>query len=254
MTPRIVTFCNAGYIPVVENWLRALDNIEMDDRAIVVSLDDSTRDAFPAGRVLHRPLPPGAQGLGALWSHRIAVLRELLSTGEAVIHSDADAVWLRDPIPDIDACATPIVFTQGTFWPPDVHARRGLVLCCGFFFLRPDPQVFRFLDAVAARMSTDRDDQIAMNRVVDAWIDDWKIDNPYRVSFRDIQFIASRMPIRAHGFDEAGNEVAISVLPHHAYPRILDSLTQDTVVAHPLSGKSRSEKERCLRRLGLWVI
>ncbi|MCC5972390.1 MAG: hypothetical protein JJU15_20855 [Pararhodobacter sp.] len=253
MTSRIVTFCNADYIPVAENWLRALGEINMDGRATIVSLDDSTRDAFPVNRVLHRPLPPGARGLGALWSHRIEVLREFLSAGEGVIHSDADAVWLRDPLPDIEACAVPIVFSQGTVWPKDVHSQHGLVLCCGFFYLSPVPQVQAFLDAVAGRVEIDRDDQVAVNRVVSDLIEGWDIDNPYEIPFKDTRFIASQSPIRSRTKKESFDSVRIAVLPHHTYPRLLDRVSSETVVAHPLSGKSLRDKVACLSKLGLWA-
>lgn len=253
MRPRIVTFCNADYIPVAQNWLRALKEIGLAGSATVVSLDDATRDSFPPAGVLHRPLPANPRDFGALWSHRISVLRELLSSGQAIIHSDADAVWLRDPMPDIESCGTAMVFSQGTIWPPDVHKRHGLVLCCGLFYLRPDPQVLVFLDAVDARMITDRDDQMAVNRVAAAWIDAWEIHDPYEIPFRQDRFIASRRPIRARRSKCAAGEISISVLPHHAYPRLLDSVTDETVVAHPLSGKSLGDKMRCLGQLGLWA-
>lgn len=252
MTPRIVTFCNSDYIAVAENWLRALAKINMDGRATIVSLDETTREAFPSSRVLHRPLQPDAQGLSSLWSHRIVVLRELVSAGQAIIHSDADAIWLRDPIPDIGSCATPIVFSQGTVWPKDVHCRHGLVLCCGFFYLAPDPQVIAFLDVVADRVISDRDDQISVNRVVAEKVEGWEIEDPYEIPFRDSSFIASRSPIRAQGLKGILAAAGIAILPHHAYPRLLDKVSGETIVAHPLSGKTLNEKVVCLSRLGLW--
>lgn len=254
MTLRIVTFCNADYIPVAQNWLCSLGRINMAEHAIIVSLDDQTRDAFHPDLVLHRPLNFQAEGLAALWSHRISVLREFLNAGEAVIHSDADAVWLRDPMHDIEACESPIVFSQGTYWPLDVHARRGLVVCCGFFYLRPVPYVFRFIEAVADRISADRDDQIAMNRVIDDWIEDWDIDDRYVIPFRNTHFVASREPIRAYDSIAQTDYPNISILPHHAYPRLLEEVSTETVVAHPLSGKTLKEKVDCLSRLGLWSL
>ena len=251
---RILTFCNADYVPVARNWLRALAEIGLDHAATIVSLDEATRASFASDQVLHRPLSPSSDDLSALWSHRIGVLRELLSSGEAIIHSDADAIWLRDPMPDILASDADMVFSQGTIWPPDVHRHHGIVLCCGFFFLRPDQQVLAFLDAVDARMITDRDDQMAVNRVVAALIDDWQVDDPYEVPFRQDRFIASRRPIRARLAKDSSDQISITVLPHHAYPRLLDCVTDEMVVAHPLSGKSLNEKMRCLGQLGLWLL
>jgi len=252
VTPRIVTFCTAEYVPVARNWLRALAEIGLDGAATIVALDAATRAAFPPDRVLHRPLVAASGDLGALWAHRIGVLRDVLASGEALIHSDADAIWLRDPRPDIAACDAAMVFSQGTIWPPDIHRRHGLVLCCGFFHLRPNPQVLAFLDAVAARLETDRDDQMAVNRVVAEWIDGWEIDDPYEIPFGQDRFIASRRPIAARGARSPAGKIGIAVLPHHAYPRLLDSVSGETVVAHPLSAKTPDDKMRVLDRFGLW--
>lgn len=252
MTPRIVTFCNAEYIPVAENWLRALRAINMDRHAIVIALDKEARDAFTTDCVLYRPLPSSAQDLGALWLHRIAVLREILSTGDAVIHSDSDAVWLRNPIPDIEHCGSPIVFSQGTVWPKDVHRRHGFVLCCGFFYLASNPDVLEFLEEVACRVELDRDDQIAVNRIVAERVARWEIEDRYEITFKDSRFIGSRTPMRARLIGENGGELALAVLPHHAYPRVLDEISEETVVAHPLSGKTLDEKVARLSKLSLW--
>lgn len=251
MKPRIVTFCDAGYIPVARNWLRALAEIGLDGLATIVSMDEATREAFPSAVILHRPLQR-SQGLSALWMHRIHVLRELLSAGEAVIHSDADAVWLRDPMAEIDACQADMVYSQGTVWPPDVHARHGLVLCCGLFFLRPVPQVAAFLEAVGARLDMDGDDQAAVNRVAASWIEGWQIDSPYEIAFGERRFTASRKPIHARGGNSPIGEAGLAVLPHHAFPRIVNRLTDDMFVVHPFSGKTLADKRRILGGLGLW--
>ena len=252
MTPKIVAFVNADYIPVARNWMLALKAIGRDKDAVVVSLDEETRAAFLPAQVLHRPLALDSSNLAPLWVHRIGVLRELLSSGVAVIHSDVDALWLRDPLPDIERCETPVVFSQGTIWPPDVHAIHRVVLCCGFFYLAAQPEVVAFLDAAEDQIQADKDDQVAVNRVVVNMIDSWRISNPYRIMFRNTYFLASSSTIRSITESGQRDTLPISVLPHHAYPRLLDKLTKDMVVVHPLSGKTCAEKRDCFKLLGLW--
>lgn len=252
MSPRIVTFCDEGYIPVAKNWLIALKGINLADRATIVALDEGVRNAFSSKYILYRPISRNQGDLAALWAHRIVVLREFLVAGDAVIHSDADAVWVANPILDIESCGTPIVFSQGTVWPNDIHLRYGLVLCCGFFYLSADESSLRFIDEVIGRIEVDRDDQVAVNRVVAEQIDGWEIDDPYRIPFRESVFLASRNVIRSRRLG-ATEGLDISILPHHAYPRLLTEVTEETVVAHPLSGKSVGEKEASLSRLGLWL-
>lgn len=251
MTTRIIAFADASYIPVARNWLLALRAIGLDEQATLVTLDDEVRRAFPAQRVMHRPIDGG--NLEALWAHRIAVFRELLHAGEAFIHSDVDAVWLADPRGHIAGSDADMVFSQGTIWPPDVHDRHRLVLCCGFFSLTPSERVMGFINAVAARLDEDRDDQAAVNRVISSVIEGWLVEAPYEIAFRDTSFIASPVPIRAiPRTDGNADWPTVAVLPHHIFPRLVEKLTKEMVVAHPLSGKSCADKRAYLSRLGIW--
>lgn len=252
MTPRIIAFVDARYIPVAQNWLLALQEIGLGEKATLVTLDEEARVAFPAGQVMHRPL--GEVSLSALWLHRIAVFEEVLRAGEAFIHSDVDAVWLSDPLHHIMACDAEAVFSQGTVWPPDVHERHGVVLCCGFFYLSATPATLQFLEKVAVRVREDRDDQVAVNRVVALGVDGWQIEGPYEIPFRETTFQASRRPMRAIRQQEGSRLPSLAVLPHHAFSRLIDRMGPDVVVAHPLSGKTCQDKRNCLGELGLWKL
>ena len=248
MKTTIVTFVNEGYLPIVRNWLVAIARLNLTGQALVVTLDESAHEALANSgvRLLHRPktLP----GLNGLWIHRVAVLSELLKAGENIVHSDADAVWLGDPMPALTSGAFDLVFTQGTIWPPEVHAKRGIVLCCGLYFVRGTPQAGRFFARIAERVRSDTDDQRALNRMVDETFHDWVIEAPYAIPFRDTQFICSRRPITAQGPD-----VTLAVLPHHAYPRLMNG-SDGVIVGHPLSGKTCEETRVVLQQHGLWLL
>jgi hypothetical protein len=288
--PLIVTFANAAYIPIARNWLAAVDRAGAGARARIIALDAATQAAFPPERVLYRPFadpsadpsaaPKTAAELAPLWAFRIRVLRDLLTqtrtegpesgpesepeSGPGLIHSDADAVWMQDPRPMIAACATDMVFTQGTIWPPDVHARHGIVLCCGLFCLRDTPAVARFLTRLEARVVQDRDDQVSVNRLLDEDGMDWEVPDPYRIPFRDTAFVASRAVIlsrppaepasgSASGSARADPPPSVAILPHHLFPRLMDAPDPGVIVAHPMSPKSCEAKIAALTRLGLWI-
>ncbi|EAR50116.1 Acetyltransferase (isoleucine patch superfamily protein) [Oceanicola granulosus HTCC2516] len=246
MTPRILTFSNAAYVPVTRNWLAHLATLGLAEQATVVTLDSGARTAFPVEQVLHRPAPE--PGLAGLWKHRMAVCQEILEAGEALIHSDADAIWLDDPRPRIAACGSEMVFSQGTVWPYDIHERLRLVLCCGFFYLAPTSRVRTLMDQVLQRLDTDGgEDQEAVNRVVAETIGGWDVEEPYEIAFRDTTFRASRRPIHARP-----DPSLVAVLPHHAFPRRLEEVTREVVVAHPFSEKTGAGTRARLAALGLW--
>lgn len=244
--PIIVTFVNEAYIPVARNWLAALDAVGVGAQARIVALDAVTRDAFPAELVLYQPC--NAADLANLWTFRVRVLRALLADTAGLIHSDADAVWMRDPRPMIADCAADMVFSQGTVWPPDVHLRQGIVLCCGFFYLRNTKPVNRFMMQLEARVAQDSDDQISVNRLLDESGLEWSVKEPYTIPFRDTAFVASRQIIRSKG----KYLPSVAVLPHHLFPRLMDEPDPNVIVAHPFSHKNCVDKITVLSRLGLW--
>ena len=253
--PTIVTFVNEQYIPIGRNWLVALNALGLNARLCLVALDTPTYKAFPSEITLLKPINQKSQAV--LWKHRMKVIRELLTEYGSIVHSDADAVWLQDPLPMLTSCGTDMVFSQGVTYPPDVHAIHGIVLCCGFFYMVNTDAVSYFMDKVEQRMIIDMDDQIAINHVYnDAGIS-WQIDCPYSISFRSKwllrkkEFIVSRQIMRSS--QERGMPL-ISILPHYLFPRFCDQLSKDAMVVHPLSPKKRKDKIKCLSKLGLWYL
>ncbi len=255
MKPLIVTFCSKEYIPVTHNWLVHLTHLKLEGNALIVALDRSTAEAFDSCcQVLNRPLIVETGNLQTLWVHRIMVLKELLDNGHSLIHSDSDAVWLRNPLSTIDATGTSLVFSQGTVWPPKAHALHHVVLCCGFFFLACDHYARSFLDAIDARVRKDQDDQVSVNLEIIERISGWQINSPYQIPFRDNYFLASREPMTAVPKSSIFGTESISILPHHTFPRLIAKVNEHAMVVHPLSGKSLADKKECLNKLGLWKI
>ncbi len=246
MNPVIITFVSEAYIPVGRNWLNAVIKLETGCTLMIVALDEVTRDSFPASIVSYRPAV--SSDLDVLWVHRMKILRELLDQGTDIIHSDADAVWVRDPLPFIRSCGTEMVFSQGTIWPRDVHARHGIVLCCGLFYMQSTPAVRSFIATVEQRVVQDKDDQITINRLVDEGLTRWVVEQPYTIEFGNAVFTASRNAMHA----QMGQGPSLSILPHHSFPRLLSKVDEEVYVAHPLSGKTCADKIEILYALGLW--
>lgn len=246
-SPIIVTFANADYIPIARNWLSALQALSIRASIRIIALDAATRDAFPAELVIYRPYE--IRNLSGLWQFRVTILRELLSETDGIIHSDADAVWMRNPLPTIESCSTDMVFSQGTTWPRDVHARHGMVVCCGLFYLRNVSFVQDFMEELENRVSIDQDDQVSVNRLLDESGVTWDVTNPYAIPFRETEFIASRQPT----FSAGNDSTSVAILPHHLFPRMMDAPDPDVIIAHPLSPKNCTDKITVLSHLGLWL-
>ena len=143
-----------------------------------------------------------------------------------------------------------MVFSQGTAWPPDVHAKYGIVLCCGFFYIRKTDHTLSFISDLEKRARVDGDDQVSLNRILDESGYEWEVSNPYKIPFRDTFFTASREIIHS----KPGGAISIAILPHHLVARQIDAIKPCMVVAHPLSNKTGAGKKAILSNLGLWNL
>lgn len=68
--------------------------------------------------------------LGSLWARRIEIISEYVSSNIDVILSDTDAIWLRDPLPDINKYITSAdVIASRAIYPINQHLKWGSTLC-----------------------------------------------------------------------------------------------------------------------------
>jgi len=250
-TPRlpIVVFANWAYREVLQNWLAAMRRLQLEQE-LIIALDEQTHQFLVAGG--HRSILVSFKGnLGGLWKLRINVFRILLDQGLDFIHSDADAVWLRNPIPEFIAPYpdTDLLISQGTIWPPEVHRSWGFVLCCGLFAMRSTPAMQSLLATLSQHVETTGDDQVSLNQVLLEKGITWEIPQP-----------VTRLRIGTHQFSTSQKLITgttgaqtVGVLPFRCFPRI--SHTDNTAyVSHPLTPKKAEAKKKVLQECGAWLL
>ncbi len=248
MTTLIVTFVDERYVRIAQNWIFAIRRLGLEENVLLITLDSVSDNAIYYGEIrkLYKPLL--SNNLSDLWIHRVRCLSELLIQGYDVVHSDADAVWLCNPLNDLISDNFDMMFSQGTLWPPDIHEKWGLVLCCGLFGIRGSSKTKEIFLKLIERVLLEHDDQVAFNRLIDEYISGWEIKNPRWEKIEGKRFVTSLDVMKAKS-----GHMNIGVLPFHQYPRRM--LGRDgVIVGHPLSGKTVNETEFVLRNCGLWFI
>jgi hypothetical protein len=249
--PLIIAFADARYAPLLAIWLGNLRRFGLE-RIRVYSLDETTT-AWCRGQGADAVEIDWSGDLRDLWVRRIQVFSDLLRAGEEFIHSDIDAIWLRNPLGEgsVPGCTEDLVFSQGTVWPPDVHARWGFVLCCGWFLARPTAGVMTFFEALEADVRQSGDDQMSVNRLLAAAGARWsrgKIGD-YQIPFQNGAFQCWREPIRA---TLAQGPLTVALLPHCEFQR-LPEVSERAIVKHFLTPKNCEQKLLVFRHLGLIV-
>ena len=240
---KIIVFANYDYLPVLENWFAAMCNIEVADY-LVVSLDERLHDVLER-RGIDSMLRPCELDLGKLWIHRVEVLLELMEEGYDVIHSDADAIWLKDPQPYLQSLRQDMIFSQGTIWPPDVQDKWGFVLCCGFFMLRSNKKTLQFVNELLQRVKKDKDDQVSCNRILMEQAAVWnKPAKPYTIDFRGKQFVCSQDT----RVGKCG-KLTLALLPHKQFQRIYEK-SEEVYIRHLISEKNSEHIVDVLKNAG----
>lgn len=231
----VVVFANSEYKAVLDIWLSALQPLGVRNY-VVVALDQPLLEEMRKRRtnVLYRPCPAN---LKSLWIHRTNVLLELLEAGFHIVHSDADAIWRRNPLDSyIYGKDHDLIFSPGTYWPLDVHNKWQFVLCCGFFYARSNVRTREFFADLAQAVRLEHDDQICVNRILMERGLVWDAQESYEMAIRGhtVRYYVEAAAGRA-------GELKVCVLPHAQFQR-LPAAEDDIHIQHWLSDKSALSK------------
>jgi hypothetical protein len=247
----IIAFADSRYADVLMNWLVALA-LQQVDNYLVIALDRDLHGLLTAHGI-PCVLSELSGDLGDLWVARIRVFAALCAAGIDFIHSDVDAIWLRDPrqayFGDSDA---DLIASQGTIWPSDVHQRFGFVLCCGLFSLRSGAPSRQLLAELAADVAMTRDDQMSLNRLLARRRIVWHMapSDRYCLSNGTTRLLCSKSLIAGHTPDG----LRVAVLPQHLFQRIPLKLEEPPFVSHPLTAKEPQAKLAEFARVGCLFV
>jgi len=222
--------CDSGSLEVLLNWLVAADRHGHGD-PIICALDDTLHDRLDAGGFTSVRVPWDG-GLVTAWLLRLKVMQVLLDHGYHVLHTDPNAVWINDPLPEIDALDDcDLIASQGTARPPDALATMGVVVCCDFLMMRAGAASCELIsDVIAELRQGPPDDQVAFNRVLVARGMLWDLSHPYGT----MTVHGRRVPIfdrTVRGSDHSGLRAAL--LAQTRYQRV--RLNRPAVVANHLA-------------------
>lgn len=183
-----------------------------------------------------------------LFELRTKVLRCLVvEAGLDVLMSDNDALWVKDPLPDLLSTKGDLL-VQRAHWPPNlVEPIYGVTMCAGFAFYRAGSEGMpTLLDAMLRETLKNKDDQIGLIQAARQFHLEWNYDKNMS-DMRQTQSTDLGFGVIA---DLPGNFTVV-LLPQSKYTRSKFKVSTATIVAHVFDCNYR---EKRMRHFNLWLV
>ena len=175
---------------------------------------------------------------------------EFLRAGHSILYSDVDAVWIKDPVPDVLRQDADIAFQPGSR-TTDGDSRWPFNACAGFFYMRPCENTREIVRKLVYKFVNGKcgNDQYILNQILRRYFAvEWP-ELPW--NWDDCPLEGGWVkPVRAECRKTRMNLVA---LPHAYYQRfgMHPAAVKHAIVCHPTADKDQKSKLETLRSLGI---
>ena len=249
--PTIITFGNYSYKEIILNWVEGINRLGINNY-IVIAMDDEIYNLL-SEKSIKTVLLKINNNLEEIWLARIKLFQIIIEKGCNFIHSDADAVWLKNPIPkyftsrnDLD-----LVISQGTIYPKNTFKKWGFVMCCGLFYVRGNlrtTQLFKEIEQHMKNTEYRKSDQKSLNKVIANKNINWDLGDWYAINMNKHKLQCSNTMMVGEGDD-----INVGVLPFKEFPR-LEKYKDEPYVIHSLTPKDATKKQKQFKKKGLWLL
>ena len=241
----IICFINLRYLPVAINWISFINKLNISNYLIVATDMQSYKELKRRGvnSVFVRGMGQKFSQ-GKFWLFRLKNIFKVLASGVNVIHSDSDAIWAKNPIPDFilqnkkyDIISS--IAHKGNAHPPGVRKILGFTLCMGFIYFKSCKGTVEFLKKSINEF--DKTDQKTINGLL-------------------VQNEMSITPEYGEGllgsFIVDSNNLKVLALSKDIAIRdtVARTNSSDIYIYHPNSAKTCERTVKVLKKLNLWQV
>ncbi len=273
MKIKIIVFANYTYKDILELWLRYISNFDLEKNILIIALDkEINKFLFDYDlEIIYEPFNISQKGTKNFWKFRCEMFLEIYKKYGSFIHSDVDAIWLKNPLNYLKECPGDLLFSQGTVFPRNMFNKFGFVACCGFFMIRESNASSTFLHELHKGIQKDKDDQLAVNKILMKYYKSFNYIDIYREKAnlqngKTFLIKCSNYPVSGNirkffhfdfpsiGKFKFGNDQMLSfaLLPHKLFTRTKESISSSTIIAHPLAPKDNIEKIKMFKDLNIF--
>lgn len=175
MNSLLICFINKNYINKANKIIDSFHRLKIENY-VFFCLDQYSFDSLlTSKKELHIfDFENTWNGKKALWIKRIEILSDLINH-YSLLHFDADTVWLKNPMSIMQDSSVDMYFTCGLNYPDQIFKKWGFVVRGGFYFLRQNFFVQKFVKKWVEYVNRYLDDQIALNHLLQDMDVAWNI-------------------------------------------------------------------------------
>ena len=163
---KIIAFGDGKFKRIALNWVKHLEVLGITNY-VVISLDTEIYD-FLTSHGANTELIEQAdifkhrdqRNMNKAWAMRLQLIYDRLSGHDGIIHSDLDAVWLRDPSKFINL-EYDIIASTGNM-QTEMYEQLNLSFCMGWIFFKNNDKIKNLFKKILDHESR-FDDQLALN-------------------------------------------------------------------------------------------
>lgn len=228
----VLGFADKRYKEIAINWVKYIDKLGIKNY-VIVALDTEVF-GYLSEREINVIMCEGniSKKSGTGWKWRMDRIRELVDSSINVIHSDLDAVWLKNPLgilDNFDIVASSVVHG----FPTETSNRWGFTICMGWIFYRATKNVSSLLCKIFDG-TKDYDDQTEFNNYLSSNI---SLDEMNKLQCGSREFKIQ--------------DIDIKILNSEIIKR--GDYNETALVCHPMM-KKKADCKTQLKRRGLWCI
>ncbi|CAM9134774.1 unnamed protein product [Ectocarpus sp. 8 AP-2014] len=247
------------YIKLQRNFIRLMEkNSDFTrENLYLMCLDDESYRAIHGGMGI-RCVPLTSllrnNNRKQIFTLRVQVVSCLVKAGHDVILSDADALWLADPMKDFSLPTireSSIVAARGGF-PHDLAHQWGSTMCMGFIFFRAEgKRIGEYVAVMNELVLKNANDQVSVNKAAKSLGIVWDKGGSDMRYEKSVTFGGGTIDSLV---DDESRPFRVTLLPHSTYPRICEEtpISENTRVAHCLWVGKGEVMSTWMKHANLW--
>ena len=221
---KIIIFTNKEYLDKSQLMIQNFKKLNISSYNFVCLDNHTFKNLFTHNKELHLLFFKNTwNDKKKLWVKRMQIMNQILSEESFdILHCDADAEWLKNPMNLFDDENIDMYFANGLNYPDKIFEKWGFVVRGGFYYLRNNAKTQIFINKWVEYTKKFLDDQVALNFLLNDLGVEWDVPKD-KYYIRNYKHSNDNTYDILHTKDNISgklNDLKIEVLSPFKFPRL----------------------------------